>query len=113
MVSREKILDDLARVAGGAATLLGEAGKQANESFRNRIDQFAQIIGVVAREAHLASIAHCARLLFQPSNDLGAESTLSSQPAIQELRDRVIAGNSIKGRVRIDYVTKISNCEKS
>ncbi|MCB0292292.1 MAG: hypothetical protein KDH97_18695, partial [Calditrichaeota bacterium] len=46
-------------------------------------------------------------------NDLGAESTLSSQPAIQELRDRAIAGNSIKERVRIDYVTKISNCEKS
>ena len=50
MVSREKILDDLARVAGGAATLLGEAGKQANESFRNRIDQFAQGGDLVPRK---------------------------------------------------------------
>lgn len=49
MVSREKILDDLARIAGGAATLLGEAGKQANENFRNRVDNFAQGLDLVPR----------------------------------------------------------------
>lgn len=49
MVSRDKLLDDLARLAGGAATLLGEAGKQANENFRSRIDSFAQGIDLVPR----------------------------------------------------------------
>ena len=50
MVSREKIIDDLARLAGGAATLLGEAGKQANENFRNRLDSLALKLDLVPRE---------------------------------------------------------------
>lgn len=49
MVSRDKILDDLARFAGGAATILGEAGKQANENIRNRIDSLAQGLDLVPR----------------------------------------------------------------
>lgn len=50
MVSREKILDDLARLAGGAATLIGEAGKSANENFRNRLDSLALKLDLVPRE---------------------------------------------------------------
>ncbi|MCB1839538.1 MAG: accessory factor UbiK family protein [Alphaproteobacteria bacterium] len=50
MVSRERILDDLARLAGGAATLLGEAGKQANENFRGRLDSLALKLDLVPRE---------------------------------------------------------------
>lgn len=50
MVSREKILDDLARIAGDAATFLGEAGKQANENFRSRLDSLALKLDLVPRE---------------------------------------------------------------
>ncbi len=50
MVSREKILDDLARIAGDAASFLGEAGKQANENFRNRLDSLALKLDLVPRE---------------------------------------------------------------
>ncbi len=50
MVSREKILDDIARIAGGAASILSDAGKQANQNVRSRVDDFALKLDLVPRE---------------------------------------------------------------
>lgn len=47
---REKIMDDVARVAGGAAGLLNDAGKHAKDTLRTRIDDIAQDIDLVPRE---------------------------------------------------------------
>ena len=50
MTSREKILDDIARIAGGAASILSDAGKQANQNVRSRVDEIALKLDLVPRE---------------------------------------------------------------
>lgn len=47
---REKIMDDVARVAGGAAGLIGDTSKHIKETVKTRIDDIAQDIDLVPRE---------------------------------------------------------------
>tara|TARA_B100001989_G_C24548775_1_gene472762 strand:- start:2812 stop:3075 length:264 start_codon:yes stop_codon:yes gene_type:complete len=50
MSNREKILDDLARFAGGTVEIISGAKGQARESFKSRIDDLAQTLDLVPRE---------------------------------------------------------------
>lgn len=50
MSTKEKILDDLARLAGGTVGILNDAGKQMQDGFKARIDEWAQNMDLVPRE---------------------------------------------------------------
>lgn len=50
MSSREKIIDDVARVAGGAAGMISDVSKEAREVVRSKIDTMAQDLDLVPRE---------------------------------------------------------------
>lgn len=50
MSKREKILDDIARMAGGTVGLVSDTGKQAREAIRARIDDWAMQMDLVPRE---------------------------------------------------------------
>lgn len=50
MQTKEKILDDLARLAGGTAGFINDTGKQIKESLRSRADDMAQRLDLVPRE---------------------------------------------------------------
>jgi len=50
MSTREKILDDVARIAGEAAGFVSDAGRQARESLRTRVDDLATRMDLVPRE---------------------------------------------------------------
>lgn len=50
MSKQEKILDDLARLAGGAVGILSDARKQAKATVRAGMDQWAQNMDLVPRE---------------------------------------------------------------
>ncbi len=50
MQAREKILDDVARVAGGAVGALGGLRRQIKDEVRARIDDLAQRLNLVPRE---------------------------------------------------------------
>lgn len=50
MSRQEKILDDLARLAGGTVGILGDAKKQAASVLRAHIDEWAQDMDLVPRE---------------------------------------------------------------
>ncbi|MDH5722365.1 MAG: accessory factor UbiK family protein [Alphaproteobacteria bacterium] len=50
MSNREKILDDLARFAGGTIEIISGAKNQARESAKSRIDELAQRLDLVPRE---------------------------------------------------------------
>ena len=47
---KDKIFDDIARVAGGAATLAGGASKQIRDEIRSRFDDMAARMDLVPRE---------------------------------------------------------------
>ncbi len=50
MQAREKILDDVARAAGGAVSVLGGLTRQVKEEMRARIDELAVKLDLVPRE---------------------------------------------------------------
>ncbi len=50
MPAREKIFDDLARVAGGAVSLVSSMRQQVREEVRARIDEMAMKMDLVPRE---------------------------------------------------------------
>ena len=50
MTNREKILDDLARFAGGTIEVISGAKNQAREGAKSRIDELAQSLDLVPRE---------------------------------------------------------------
>lgn len=50
MSKRERILDDIARLAGGTVGLISDTGKQAAETARARIDDWAMRMDLVPRE---------------------------------------------------------------
>lgn len=50
MSKQEKILDDLARLAGGTVGLMSDAKKQAASALKNRVDEWAQDMDLVPRE---------------------------------------------------------------
>jgi BMFP domain-containing protein YqiC len=50
MQAREKILDDVARVAGGAVSAFSGLRRQIKDEVRVRIDEFAQRLDLVPRE---------------------------------------------------------------
>ncbi|MGB4057631.1 MAG: accessory factor UbiK family protein [Alphaproteobacteria bacterium] len=50
MQAREKILDDVARVAGGAVSALSGLRRQVKDEVRSRLDELAQKLDLVPRE---------------------------------------------------------------
>ena len=50
MSSREKIIDDVARVAGGAVGMISDVSKEAKDVVRSKIDAMAQDMDLVPRE---------------------------------------------------------------
>lgn len=50
MSNREKILDDLARFAGGTVEFITNAKDQASDSVKSRIDELAHSLDLVPRE---------------------------------------------------------------
>jgi BMFP domain-containing protein YqiC len=50
MQAREKILDDVARVAGGAVSALSSLRRQVKDEVRTRLDELAQRLDLVPRE---------------------------------------------------------------
>lgn len=50
MQNKEKVLDDIARLAGGAAGILSTAGKQARDDIKTRIHDLAFKLDMVPRE---------------------------------------------------------------
>lgn len=50
MSKQEKILDDIARLAGGAAGLIGDTKEQIKLAIKSRVDEIAQNIDLVPRE---------------------------------------------------------------
>jgi BMFP domain-containing protein YqiC len=50
MKPREKVLDDIARVAGGAVSLMSGVTKQMREEIRARVDELATRLDLVPRE---------------------------------------------------------------
>lgn len=50
MQPREKILDDVARVAGGAVSAFSSLRRQVKDEVRARIDELAQKFDLVPRE---------------------------------------------------------------
>ncbi|NCC21214.1 MAG: accessory factor UbiK family protein [Alphaproteobacteria bacterium] len=49
---KASLLDDIARMAGGAASLLGALRAQIREEVRARVDETAQRLDLVPREDH-------------------------------------------------------------
>ena len=47
---KERILDDMARLAGGAVSLIGGVGQQAASEMRSRVDDLASDMDLVPRE---------------------------------------------------------------
>lgn len=50
MSVREKLIDDIARFAGEAVGFVSDAKRQANQSLRSRLDEFALKMDLVPRE---------------------------------------------------------------
>jgi BMFP domain-containing protein YqiC len=50
MQAREKILDDVARVAGGAVSAFSSLRRQVKDEVRTRLDELAQRLDLVPRE---------------------------------------------------------------
>ena len=50
MSSREKIIDDVARAAGGAVGIITDAGREARAVVRSKIDHMAQDMDLVPRD---------------------------------------------------------------
>ncbi len=50
MIVKEKILDDVARVAGGTVSVLSGFSHQAKEDIRTRIEEIADRLDLVPRE---------------------------------------------------------------
>lgn len=49
MFARDKILDDIARVAGGSVSVLAGLRQQISEDIRTRVDEMAQRMDLVPR----------------------------------------------------------------
>ncbi len=50
MIAKEKILDDIARMAGGGASIISGLGKQFREDMRARLDDLAVRLDLVPRD---------------------------------------------------------------
>ena len=50
MQSKDKVLDDIARMAGGAVSVMSGISKQMREEIRARVDEFATRLDLVPRE---------------------------------------------------------------
>ena len=50
MIKKEKVFDDIARVAGGTVSVMSGVTKQIKEEVRTRIDELAQRMDLVPRE---------------------------------------------------------------
>lgn len=50
MIPKEKILDDVARIAGGGVSILSGLGKQLRNDVRARIEEVATRLDLVPRE---------------------------------------------------------------
>ena len=50
MVSREKFLDDIAKIAGDAVGVISDVSKQANENIRSRVDDLSVKMDLVPRQ---------------------------------------------------------------
>jgi BMFP domain-containing protein YqiC len=50
MVTKERVLDDLARVAGGTVGVLSDLGRNIREDLKTRADDLANRLDLVPRE---------------------------------------------------------------
>lgn len=50
MFAKEKVLDDIARFAGGSVTLISSLRQQIKDDIKTRIDEYAQNMDLVPRE---------------------------------------------------------------
>ncbi|MCC7305819.1 MAG: accessory factor UbiK family protein [Alphaproteobacteria bacterium] len=50
MQSKDKVLDDIARMAGGAVSIMSGLTKQAREEIRVRVEEFATRLDLVPRD---------------------------------------------------------------
>jgi BMFP domain-containing protein YqiC len=50
MSSKDKVFDDIARMAGGAVTIMSGVTKQVREEIRARVDEMATRMDLVPRE---------------------------------------------------------------
>jgi BMFP domain-containing protein YqiC len=50
MVTKERVLDDLARVAGGTVSVLSDLGRNIREDIKTRADDLATRLDLVPRE---------------------------------------------------------------
>ncbi len=50
MVAKEKVFDDIARVAGGTVSVLSDLGRNIREDLRSRADEAATRLNLVPRE---------------------------------------------------------------
>lgn len=50
MSRQERILDDVARLAGGAISLASETKEQVKSAIKNRVDELAQSMDLVPRD---------------------------------------------------------------
>jgi len=50
MIAKEKIFDDLAKVAGGTVGLLSDAKRQIHDDVKSRVDELALRLNLVPRE---------------------------------------------------------------
>src|SRR5690606_22968838 len=50
ILDKDRILDDVARFAGGAVSALGGIRRQVKDEVRARVDEFAQKLDLVPRE---------------------------------------------------------------
>ena len=50
MKPKEKVLDDIARMAGGAVTIMSGLTRQAGDEIRARVDELATRLDLVPRE---------------------------------------------------------------
>ncbi len=50
MMQKDKILDDVARVAGGTVGVLSDLGRNAKEDIRTRVEEIADRLDLVPRD---------------------------------------------------------------
>lgn len=48
--TKEKVLDDIARMAGGTANIFGGLGRSIHEEIKSRVDEMATRLDLVPRE---------------------------------------------------------------